>query len=285
MITGRSSTDERHFADYLQAQRPSRTPPNREDNIMRKTALLLYGVASYAVFFATFLYLIGFIGNLWVPKSIDAVPTMALVPALAIDLGLLGLFAVQHSVMARGFFKRWLTRYIPEAAERSTYVLASSLALILLAAFWQPLGGLVWQVSSPALTAALYALFAAGWLLVLVSTSLINHFDLFGLRQVWLAFRGRPYTPLTFAMPWLYRYVRHPIYLGFFIAMWATPTMTVTHLVFAVMASAYIVIGTMLEERDLRKVHAEYDAYAREVPRFVPRLSARRRAGYTHRAA
>lgn len=252
---------------------------------MRKAALLLYGVASYAVFFATFLYLIGFIGNLWVPKSIDAVPTMALVPALAIDLGLLGLFAVQHSVMARGFFKRWLTRYIPEAAERSTYVLASSLALILLAAFWQPLGGLVWQVSSPALTAALYALFAAGWLLVLVSTSLINHFDLFGLRQAWLAFRGRPYTPLTFATPWLYRYVRHPIYLGFFIAMWATPTMTVTHLVFAVMASAYIVIGTMLEERDLRKVHAEYDAYARDVPRFVPRLSARRRASYTHRAA
>ncbi len=252
---------------------------------MRKTALLLYGVASYAVFFATFLYLIGFIGNLWVPKSIDAVPTMALGPALAIDLGLLGLFAVQHSVMARGFFKRWLTRYVPEAAERSTYVLASSLALILLVAFWQPLGGLVWQVTSPMLTAALYAAFAAGWLLVLVSTFLTSHFDLFGLRQVWLAFRGRPYTPLTFETPWLYRYVRHPLYVGFFIAMWATPTMTVTHLVFAFMASAYIVIGTMLEEHDLRKVHAEYDAYAREVPRFVPRLLGRRRARYTHRAA
>ncbi|MCG3200644.1 MAG: hypothetical protein NFCOHLIN_00504 [Gammaproteobacteria bacterium] len=252
---------------------------------MRKTALLLYGVASYVVFLATFLYLIGFIGNLWVPKSIDAVPTMGLAPALAIDLALLALFAVQHSVMARGFFKRWLTRHIPEAAERSTYVLASSLVLILLVVFWQPLGGLIWHVSSPALTAALYSLFGVGWLLVLVSTSLISHFDLFGLRQVWLAVRGRSYTPLAFATPWLYRYVRHPLYAGFLIAIWATPTMTVTHLVFALMASAYIVIGTMLEERDLRGVHTEYEAYARAVPRFVPRLRTTVRASCTHRAA
>lgn len=240
---------------------------------MKKFTILVYSVMSYWIFFATFLYTIGFIGNLVVPKSIDSVPTMPLGPALAINVGLLGLFAVQHSLMARKFFKQWITMYIPQAAERSTYVLASSLALIALVVFWQPLGGVIWQVESTVATAVIYGLFALGWMLVLVSTFAINHFDLFGLRQAWISFSGRVYKPLEFRLPVLYRIVRHPLYCGFFIAMWATPTMTVAHLVFAGLASAYIVIGTLLEERDLRADHPEYAAYAREVPRFIPRLT------------
>jgi protein-S-isoprenylcysteine O-methyltransferase Ste14 len=239
---------------------------------MKRLSILIYSVLSYCVFFATFLYIIGFIGNLVVPKSIDATPTMPLLPALAINVGLLGLFAVQHSLMARAFFKQWLTRFIPQAAERSTYVLASSLALIALAVFWQPLGGVIWHVESTAAVAVIYSLFALGWLLVLASTFAINHFDLFGLRQAWIEFTGRVYRPLEFRLPLLYRIVRHPLYCGFFIAMWATPTMTVAHLVFAGLASAYIVIGTMLEERDLRRAHPEYAQYANTVPRYIPRL-------------
>ena len=245
---------------------------------MKKLSILVYSVISYFVFFATFLYTIGFIGNLLVPKSIDATPTMPIGPALAIDVGLLGLFAVQHSVMARQWFKRWITKFIPQAAERSTYVLASSLALIALVAFWQPLGGVVWHVESTVAQAFIYTAFALGWALVLVSTFVINHFDLFGLRQAWLAFTGRVYKPLEFRLPVLYRIVRHPLYCGFFIAMWATPTMTVAHLVFAALASGYIVIGTMLEERDLRREHPQYAQYARNVPRFIPRLVRRRAA-------
>lgn len=244
---------------------------------MKKLTIFLYGTLSYGVFLATFLYVIGFVGNLWVPKSIDSAPVGPLGQALVVNLGLLGIFAVQHSLMARPFFKRWLTRFVPESAERSTYVLASSLALVLLVAAWQPMGGTVWDVSGTAMTPVIYAVFGLGWLLVLASTFLIDHFDLFGLRQVWLQLRGRPYTAPEFKERWLYRYIRHPLYLGFFIALWATPTMTVAHLVFAVMCSAYIVVGTRLEERDLRKAHPEYDRYAREVPRYLPAL--RRRAG------
>jgi len=232
--------------------------------------IFLYGVVSYSVFLLCFLYTIGFVGNLWVPKSIDSLPTAPLGQALAVNLALLGIFAVQHSLMARPFFKRWLTRYIPASAERSTYVLASSIALVLLMWGWQPMGGFVWDVSSTATAPVIYAVFAAGWLLVLLSTFLINHFDLFGLRQVWLQLRGRPYTPPRFVMPLIYRYVRHPLYLGFFLAFWATPTMSIAHLVFALMCSGYILVGTRLEERDLRKAHPEYERYAREVPRYLP---------------
>ena len=239
---------------------------------MKRVAIFLYGLTSYAVFLGTFLYVIGFVGNFLVPKSIDSEPTMPFAPALLIDLGLLALFAVQHSVMARPFFKRWIKRFIPEAAERSTFVLAASLALILLVTYWQPLGGLIWQVELAGAAAAIYGLFAMGWLIVLVSTFMINHFDLFGLRQSWLALLGKPYKALTFRQPWLYRQVRHPLYVGFFIALWATPVMTVTHLVFAAMASAYIVVGTLLEERDLKEAHPEYAAYAKRVPRYIPRL-------------
>jgi len=242
---------------------------------MKKNAIFLYGALSYGVFLATFLYVIGFVGNLWVPKSIDSAPVTSLGQALAIDLVLLAIFAVQHSLMARPFFKRWLTRFIPAAAERSTYVLASSLALILLVLGWQPIGGVVWDVSSTAMAPVIHAIFGCGWLLVLVSTFLIDHFDLFGLRQVWLQLRGRPYTPPQFKDAWLYRHIRHPLYLGFFLGIWATPTMTIAHLVFAVMCSAYILVGTRLEERDLREAHPEYERYAREVPRYLPALRRR----------
>jgi protein-S-isoprenylcysteine O-methyltransferase Ste14 len=250
---------------------------------MKRIAIFAYGLLSYVVFLCTFLYVIGFVGNFLVPKSIDSEPLLPFGRALAVDLALLGIFAVQHSLMARPFFKRWITRYIPAQSERSTYVLAASLALILLVRFWQPLGGTVWTVEHPGAVAVLYGLFAMGWLLVLVSTFLINHFDLFGLRQSWLALTGRAYRPVTFRQPWLYRQVRHPLYLGFFIALWSTPTMTLTHLVFAVMASAYIVVGTLLEERDLKAEHAEYAEYAKRVPRYLPRLL--RRQGAVRRAA
>lgn len=239
---------------------------------MKKLAIFLYGVVSYGVFLGTFVYLAGFMSNLWVPKSIDSVATAPLGQALLINLCLLGVFAVQHSLMARSFFKRWLTRFIPAAAERSTYVLFSSLALILLMALWEPMGGVVWSVGSPLAQSLVHGLFALGLALVLASTFLINHFDLFGLRQVWLNLVGREYEPVQFKLHSLYRYVRHPLYVGFFVAIWATPTMTIAHLVFSVMCSAYILIGTRLEERDLRGFHPEYDAYARKVPGFIPKL-------------
>jgi methanethiol S-methyltransferase len=246
---------------------------------MKRLSILLYGVICYAIFFATFLYAIGFIGNLYVPKSIDSSPTTGFGAALLIDLGLLALFAVQHSVMARPAFKRWFTRYIPAAAERSTYTLLSSLALIALFVGWQPLGGVVWDVSEPFARGALYGLYAFGWALVLVSTFLINHFDLFGLRQVWLYFRRRPYTPLPFRLPSLYRVVRHPLYVGWLFAFWATPTMTVAHLVFALVTTGYILLAIQWEERDLLDAHPEYEAYREAVPMLLPSVFRRASRG------
>ena len=239
---------------------------------MSRVAAFAYGVVSYAIFFATFLYSIGWVGNLWVPRSIDAAPSGGFWNSLAIDLGLLGLFAVQHSVMARPAFKRLWTRIVPEVIERSTYVLFSSLAMILMFVCWQPLGGTIWQVESTLGQYVLYGLYAFGWGLVLVSTFLIHHFDLFGLRQVWLYLRGIPYTPLEFRVTSLYRYVRHPLYVGWFFAFWATPTMTVTHLVFAVMTAAYILVAIQFEERDMRKVHPAYADYQKRVPMLVPNV-------------
>jgi protein-S-isoprenylcysteine O-methyltransferase Ste14 len=241
---------------------------------MRRIGIFIYGVVSYAIFFGTFLYAIGWVGNLFVPRSMDSAVRGPLLPALLIDLGLLGLFAVQHSVMARKGFKRMWTRIVPPEAERSTYVLFSSVAMMLMFVFWQPLGGAIWDVQSTAGQAVLYALFGFGWLLVLVSTFLINHFDLFGLRQVWLCLRGRPYTPVEFVMPGPYRMIRHPLYLGWLFAFWATPTMTVTHLFFALVTTGYILVAIQLEERDLVQDHPEYAVYKREVPMFVPRLKS-----------
>jgi protein-S-isoprenylcysteine O-methyltransferase Ste14 len=231
----------------------------------------IYGLVCYAVFLASFLYAIGFVGNLFVPKTIDSGPSAALPEALAIDLMLLGLFAVQHSVMARPGFKTVWTRIVPRPVERSTYVLISSLLLALICWKWQAIRTVVWDVSSPALKASLLALFALGWLIVLLSTFMINHFDLFGLRQVYLRMRGVDYAPLGFTQRSLYKFVRHPIMLGFVIAFWATPRMSVGHLVFSIATTGYILVGIILEERDLAKYHgAEYEAYRARVPMLFP---------------
>ena len=240
---------------------------------MKRLAIFVYGIASYAVFFATFLYAIAFIGNLpGIPRSIDGAPLLPAPQALAIDLLLLTLFAVQHSLMARPAFKALWTRIIPASAERSTYVLFSSLALMLLFRFWQPLGGQVWSLQSTAGQVLMYAGFAFGWALVLYSTFLINHFDLFGLRQVWLHLRGQPYTALPFKTPGAYRLVRHPLYVGWFFAIWCIPQMTVTHMLFALVTAAYIVAAISLEEHDLIEAHPEYQSYRQRVPKLLPRL-------------
>jgi protein-S-isoprenylcysteine O-methyltransferase Ste14 len=235
----------------------------------------LYGAAAYAVFFATFLYAIGFVGNFAVPKSMDSPAEGPWLTALLIDAGLLALFALQHSIMARPAFKRVLTRFVSPVVERSTYVLASSLALIVLFWQWRPLGGVVWNVENEIGVALLYAGFAFGWGLVLVTTFVINHFDLFGLRQVWRHLNGQPQQGLKFVTPVLYRMVRHPLYVGWFFAFWCTPTMTVTHLFFAVMTTAYILIAIQLEERDLMREHPEYAAYRARVPMLIPFLRRR----------
>lgn len=237
---------------------------------MKRLLVFLYGVASYAVSLVVFLYAFGFIGNLWVPKSMDSPREGSLTAALLVDLALLGLFAVQHSVMARPWFKRWWTRFIPAPAERSTYLLFSNLCMVALFWFWQPLGGGVWEITSSAGINAMYFLYAAGWLLLLYSTFLLNHFDLFGLRQVWLHLRGKSYTVLPFRSPWLYRQVRHPLYVGWLMIFWATPVMTLTHLLFALMTTAYILVAIRFEERDLMNAHPEYREYRRAVPMLVP---------------
>ena len=239
--------------------------------MLKRYAVFVYGLACYAVFLGTYLYAIGFVANIVVPHSIDAPAAGDIATSLLVDLALLLAFAVQHSVMARRGFKQWLTRFIPEAAERSTYVLASSVALIALFALWRPLGGTVWSVDEPSLAMALNILCAGGWLLVLVATFLINHFDLFGLRQVWLHLMETPYRPVAFRTPGPYRIVRHPLYVGWLVAFWATPTMTAAHLLFAVVTTAYILFAIRLEERDLvANLGKAYREYRKRVPMLIP---------------
>jgi protein-S-isoprenylcysteine O-methyltransferase Ste14 len=243
--------------------------------MMKRGLIFVYGVLSYAFFFATFLYAIGFIGNFGVPKSMDSAPTHPLIASLLIDLSLLTLFAVQHSGMARPAFKHWLTRYIPTEAERSTYVLLSTACLALLFWLWAPLGGVVWYVSSQWAQCTLYSLYLVSWALLLYATFLINHFDLFGLRQSYCALLGKDMPALKFVTPALYRIIRHPIYLGWLGIVWFTPTMSETHLVFAVITSLYIFVGIRFEEHDLEEAHPEYAQYKRKVPALIPSLSRR----------
>ena len=238
---------------------------------MSRLLALLYGTLCYAMFLVVFLYAIGFVMGIGVPKHIDSGATGDFASALSIDLALLGLFAVQHSGMARQGFKRWWTRIVPTPIERSTYVLLSSLVLALLFWQWRPLPLMFWDVQNPSARWALYALGALGWLLVLSSTFVINHFDLFGLRQVWLHARDRVYPETPFVVRAFYRIVRHPLYLGFMIAFWATPTMSLGHLLFAIATTGYILIAIQLEERDLITTFGDsYRDYRKRVPMLLP---------------
>jgi len=238
-----------------------------------KLVYFIYGVAVYVMFVGTFAYSVGFVGNFFVPKSMDTGTPGPLLPALAMNLFLLGVFAIQHSVMARPAFKRWWTTFVPAVIERSTYILFTNLALILLFWLWRPMGPVIWDVSGSAFEPVLWGICALGWVIVFISTCLIDHFDLMGLRQVTLNLRGLPYTGKPFKTPLFYQYVRHPIYVGFTIAFWATPVMTLAHLVFAIGSTGYVVIGAMLEERDLIAHFGDrYRAYKAQVPMLIPRL-------------
>lgn len=274
-----TSPNPRPCAFSADRQRRPITGPMRSgqtEPIWNRVGVFAYGLICYAIFFGTFLYAYGFVANLGTPTSLDRAPgaSDASWPvALLVNLCLLLVFALQHSVMARPWFKAWWTQFVPEAAERSTYVLLSSVALILLFAFWQPMGGGVWNITHPSMRLAVQVVTAIGFLIVLVTTFMINHFDLFGLRQVWLYLRNRPYTHLPFKTPTLYRIVRHPLYVGWLIAFWATPTMTVAHLVFAVVTTVYILLAIRWEERDLVDLHGEaYAQYRKQVPKIVPRF-------------
>jgi len=245
--------------------------------MFKHSAFFVYGVGAYLIFLATFLYAVAFVGGFAVPNRLDGPLQGPVLNAALIDAALLGLFAVQHSVMARPWFKERWTQVIPWALERSTYVLCASLALALVIWQWRPIGIQIWSVQDSLARVLLWTLFASGWGIVLVVTFLINHFDLFGLRQVWFPLVGRPYTQVHFVTPIPYRLVRHPLYFGFLIAFWMTPNMTLAHLVFAILTTIYILVGIQLEERDLVVQHGTtYENYRRTVPMILPRL--RRRA-------
>jgi protein-S-isoprenylcysteine O-methyltransferase Ste14 len=239
--------------------------------MVSRLAFLTYGLVCYVLFLATFLCAVAFVGGFVVPRPLDGPPIGPLSTAFAVDTALLGIFAVQHSVMARRWFKERWTRVVPRPAERSTFVLLASLALALLMWQWQPLGGSVWHVDEPAARAALWVLFALGWGLVLACTLLIDHLELFGLRQVLAHFQGRPSREPHFVTPGPYRFVRHPLYLGFLLAFWATPRMTLSHVLFAVATTGYILLAIQLEERDLLRVHgSQYAEYRRRVSMLLP---------------
>jgi len=252
---------------------------------MRRASMLVYGILCHLLFLAVFAWLALFVGGLVLPRTIDtgAEATGFSGRALAVDLALIALFGVQHSVMARPRFKAWWTKIIPAEIERSTYVLVSNIVVIALLLLWEPFGPTIWDVRAPAARAALWGLFGAGWLMVPLVSLLINHFDLFGTRQVWLQFKGRAYSQLPLRAPVLYRVIRHPLYVGWMTAFWATPTMTVGHLLFAGLFTWLVVHLTRLEEGELVQEHPEYRSYQTHVPRLWPRTSPlqvrRRRAG------
>ena len=245
---------------------------------MNRLLAFAYGLVVYCFFLVTFLYAMGFVGNLIVPKAIDDGAAGPVVAAVLVNVALLGLFAVQHSVMARPAFKRRWTKIVPKPVERSTFVLFASAVLALLLWQWRPIGGVVWAVTDPVGVSLLYAIFAIGWGVLLAATFLINHFELFGLAQVWRFLRGVEVAPPKFRTPGLYRWVRHPIYLGFLLAFWAAPVMTVGHLLFAIATTGYILIGIWFEERDLIVEFGEqYRRYRAGVGMLVPRLASAER--------
>ena len=242
---------------------------------MKKDFLLLYGIFAYMIFLVTIAYSVAFLGNLFVTRTIDAAAAIPLGDALLVNFGLLMFFALQHSGMARKPFKRWLHTQMHPCLERSTYVLASSVATIVLITLWQPMGGIIWSISSLYFARAIYAAYFAGWGLMIYATFLINHFELFGVRQAWTAYRGGECQTSDFKTPGLYRHVRHPIYLGWLMIMWATPIMTVTHLVFAAGMTIYTLVGIRFEERDLSAELPDYRQYKRKVPMLLPSLRRR----------
>ena len=238
---------------------------------MGQFVALLYGLASYVLFFVTFLYAVGFVSGLVVPKTIDTGTVVPMADATIVNLLLMSLFAIQHSVMARKQFKQWWTQFVPKSVERSTYVLFTCLALILLFWQWRPMPAVIWNIQNPQIAMAVMELSFVGWLIVLTSTFLINHFELFGLHQVANNLVGRPMPTPRFRTPLYYKFVRHPIYLGFIIAFWAAPTMTVGRLLFAAVTTAYILVGILLEERDLIDLFGdEYRRYKGRVSMLVP---------------
>ena len=240
---------------------------------MGRILSLCYGIVAYLIFVGAFLYAIGFVDGVVVPKTIDDGTTVPIAEAIAINLVLLTIFALQHSIMARQPFKRWWTTVIPASIERSTYVLLASLALILVFWQWRPIPTVIWQVESPAAASALLGLSLFGWLVVLLSSYMINHFELFGLQQVMHNLSGRKSSPTEFRTPFLYKFVRHPLYVGFIIAFWATPVMTSGHLLFAAVTTAYIFVGIMLEERDLvAHFGPAYQQYREKVGMLMPML-------------
>jgi protein-S-isoprenylcysteine O-methyltransferase Ste14 len=242
---------------------------------MMRLLFLVYGAVGYLLFLGVYAWLAAFVGNLLVPWSIDAPPgRLPFGLALAVDVGLLALFGLQHSIMARPAFKRVWTSIVPEPIERATYVVASCAALAALMLLWQPLGGIIWDAPAGVARWLLWAAFATGWLAVPGVSLMINHFDLFGVRQVWLHFMGRPYTSPDFHEPFAYAWVRHPLYIGWALAFWATPTMTLGHLLFAGVLTGYMIVASKIEERDLVHHYGEkYLDYRSRVPAFLPRLT------------
>lgn len=238
---------------------------------MKRSLVLLYGVFSYFTFLLTFIYFAGFLANMGVPKSVDSGPPTGLAYALLINTGLIGLFAIQHTIMARPWFKKWWNRFLPNYLERSTFVLIAGSILLMIFAFWKPIPTIVWNVENPLGRALAYGFFLLGWVLVVHSSFLINHFDLFGLRQVYLFYRNRAYSPVPFKGHSLYKRVRHPMMLGFIITLWATPTMTVGHLLFSLELTLYIFMGLKFEERDLMRHYGrDYLEYRKKTSMVIP---------------
>lgn len=258
---------------FLQTTVPDAAGTATNGSAMKRTLAIIYGALTYLVFFIAFLYAIGFVGGIIVPKSIDNGVAVPLLQALLINVLLLGVFAGQHSLMARPFFKRWWTKIVPRTLERSTFVLFASLALLLLYWQWRPIPQTVWVVQNEVVRALIYTLFFIGWGIVFLGTFMINHFDLFGLRQVFLYAKNNSYEDLGFRTPFFYRFLRHPIMLGFIIAFWATPVMSVGHLLFAIATTIYILVAIQLEEHDLISYFGEqYREYRRRTPMLIPRF-------------